>query len=58
MAGFTYRCPNTGRLVQGWIAEEISEDDESSYQGINCLACTRLHFVNPTTGKVLGTDDE
>jgi hypothetical protein len=53
MPPFLYRCPNTGQTVQGFAAEEISED---AYEGMTCLACRQLHFVNPTTGKVLGED--
>jgi len=55
MAPFTYRCPNTGKTVQGFTAEEVSDD---TYESISCLACRKVHFVNPTTGKVLGEDDE
>lgn len=48
---FLYRCPNTGRTVQGLTAEDTCE-------ALTCLACRRLHFVNPATGKVLGADDD
>jgi hypothetical protein len=50
---FLYRCPNTGYRVQGFIAEETSEDTES-YEAITCLLCRQVHLVNPTTGKVAG----
>jgi len=49
---FLYRCPNTRQTVQGWSADEVTDDDE--YQSIACLACAQLHLVNPKTGKVLG----
>ena len=26
MAAFIYRCPTTGRNVQGWFADDVSED--------------------------------
>jgi hypothetical protein len=52
---FLYKCPNTGQTVQGHAAEEISED---AYKAITCLACRQNHFVNPTTGRVLGEDDD
>ena len=55
MANFVYRCPNTGQTVQGCTAEEMPKD---VYESIRCLACGQLHFVNPTTGKVLGEDDD
>jgi len=54
MTPFLYRCPNTGQNVQGFTAEEMAED---TWEQIACVACRRLHFVNPTTGKVLGEDD-
>ena len=56
MAGFLYRCPNTGQLVQGWSAEDV-QNSEDSYESVTCLACSRLHFVNRGTGKVLGSED-
>jgi hypothetical protein len=55
MTPFLYRCPNTGQTVQGFSAEELPED---TYESIPCLACRLLHFVNTTTGKVLGDDDD
>jgi hypothetical protein len=57
VAPFLYRCPNTGYRVQGFIAEDVSDDLEG-YKAITCLACQRTHLVNPTTGKILGEDDE
>jgi hypothetical protein len=57
MAPFLYRCPNTGYRVQGFVAEDVSNDPEN-YHAITCLACQRVHIVKPTTGKVLGEDDD
>lgn len=57
MATFLYRCPYTGQNVQGFIAEEVS-DDVDAYESITCLACQRVHLVNPATGRVIGEDDE
>ncbi len=57
MPPFIYRCPNTGYRVQGFTAEEVSEDTDT-YQTITCLMCQRVHLVNPATGKVLGEEDE
>ena len=42
---------------RGSIAEDVSDDLEG-YKAITCLACQRTHLVNPTTGKILGEDDE
>jgi hypothetical protein len=55
MPTFLYRCPRAGQTVQGFIAEEVTED---TYESIACVACRQLHFVNPTTAKVLGEDDD
>ena len=57
MGTFIFRCPNTGLNVQGWSAEEISDDDRATYETIACTACGQLHFVNRETGKVLGSTD-
>jgi hypothetical protein len=57
MPTFVYRCPNTGLNVQGFSAEEVPADDES-FETLTCLACRQVHLVNPTTGRVLGSDDE
>jgi hypothetical protein len=54
---FLYRCPNTGQMVQGVSTHEASASDDT-YEAIMCIACRRLHFVNPTTGKVLGEEDD
>ena len=57
MAPFLYRCPITGLNVQGWVADDPTEN-EDTYEPITCTACTRMHFVNPKTTKILGADDE
>jgi hypothetical protein len=54
---FSYRCPKTGHTVQGWSAEEVT-DDENAYESVACLACTKLHMVNMKTGKVLGAEED
>jgi hypothetical protein len=54
MAPFLYRCPNTGLNVQGWFADDASGDDDEAYETVTCLACTRTHLINRSTGKVLG----
>ena len=53
---FLYRCPDTGQNVQGWSADEATDDDDT-YQSFPCIACTPVHLVNLKTGKVLGEDD-
>ena len=29
-----------------------------AYQSITCTICTRLHLVDPKTGRVLGADED
>ena len=58
MKTFLYRCPHTSRNVQGWIADDPTEGNKDAFEAVTCTACTRVHFVNPNTGKVLGKPDE
>jgi hypothetical protein len=45
--------------MQGWVADNPNDGkDDTHYQEIACIACGRLHLVNPKTGKVLGADDD
>ena len=53
MEGFVSRCPNTGRNVQGWSAEEML-DDPDMYETITCAECGQLHWINRASGRVLG----
>jgi hypothetical protein len=54
MESFTFKCPNTSLRVQGFIAEAVSDQD--TYTPVQCGACSRVHYVNPKTGRVLGED--
>ena len=56
MVTFVFRCPNSGVNVQGWLADDTS-DEPDTYDTIVCTACGQLHFVNPAKGKVLGEQD-
>jgi hypothetical protein len=58
MAAFIHRCPTTGRNVQGWFADDVSEDEGETYEAVTCLACAQMHLVNRSTGKVLGAGDK
>jgi hypothetical protein len=53
-----FRCPNTGYHVQGWFAEDVSDNGEDTYQSLTCLACRQVHLVNPKTGNVVGATGE
>ena len=55
MAAILFRCPTTNMLVQHWAADD--EDAEQEYEGVTCLSCAGVHFVD-RRGKVLGHDEE
>jgi hypothetical protein len=52
---FMYHCPNTGRRIQEFIAEEMSGND--TYEAVTCIVCQQVHLVNAATAKVLGQND-
>jgi hypothetical protein len=56
MATFLYRRPVTGFRVQGYTPEQTSDDDDT-WEPLTCLACQRVHLVNPATGRVLGEQE-
>jgi hypothetical protein len=64
MASFTYCCPNTGAMVQGFVVvEEIPErfnfePEDGPYESMYCESCRQAHFVNVKTGKVLGENED
>jgi hypothetical protein len=53
MAQIVFRCPNTGQHVQRWT-DDAHDSKDDTYQAVECPACIRLHFVNRSTGKLLG----
>jgi hypothetical protein len=57
MAPFVFRCPYKNAHVQGWTADDPSEEDDI-YSPVQCGACGQMHYVIPATGKVLGSDDD
>jgi hypothetical protein len=42
--------------VQHWLAEAPA-DAKDSYTSVVCQACTKLHFVHRSTGKLLGAPE-
>ena len=54
---FLYRCPITAQTVQGWSADDVTDDD-TSYQSVASLACAQTHLINLKTGKVLGAKED
>jgi hypothetical protein len=57
MGTILFRCPNMGVHVQGWMADDGSEDGGEVYQSVTCLACQQVHLINPKNGKMLGADE-
>ena len=49
-----FNCPRTGEKVQGLFAEEAFGSDAPRYEPVSCLACSAVHFIDPTNGTVLG----
>jgi hypothetical protein len=43
--------------VQGWSADEVGDDEDTTCETVTCLACRQVHFVSRSTRKVLGSDD-
>jgi hypothetical protein len=39
--------------VQHWLAD-VPEDAKDRYSSVACMACTKLHFIHNSTGKLLG----
>jgi hypothetical protein len=53
---FVFRCPTTGQNVQGYSEADAVLEGERPYEGVSCLACGRVQFVNPATGKLLSEE--
>ena len=47
-------CPQTGEKVQGLVAEKTDDTHDHHYEAVTCLACSGMHFVDSTSGEVLG----
>jgi hypothetical protein len=58
MATIVFRCPNMGVHVQGWFADDGTENGGDTYESVLCTACRNLHLVNRKTGRILGADDD
>jgi len=58
MATVLFFCPNMGLRVQGWFADDLSENGGEAYESVNCPACLQIHLVNPRTGRTLGPDQQ
>jgi hypothetical protein len=56
MTAYVYRCPVTGYNVQAHSADPTPNDDSATYHAVTCMACARVHLVNPNTAKVAGAE--
>jgi DNA-directed RNA polymerase subunit RPC12/RpoP len=52
MLSFKYRCPRTGQIVHGHVADDLISSGEA-YEAVTCTACGGTHLVNQKTGKLL-----
>jgi hypothetical protein len=53
---FLYRCPTTDLTVQATMEVDPPADSSTLYRSVECTACSRLHFVNLTTLKLLSEE--
>jgi hypothetical protein len=55
MTPMLFRCPATGLMVQWHFDKDNRPDsDVERFEPIECLACGRIHLVNPETGRTAG----
>ena len=38
------------------LLHKQGKDEARTYEAITCPACTRLHFIDKSTGKAMGSD--
>jgi hypothetical protein len=55
-----YRCPITALEVQTLLQPPPVRDGKEGkhYESLTCPSCTRLHFVNRETSKLLGYEKD
>jgi hypothetical protein len=53
MRHIIFKCPQTGLNVQHWLADS-PDAAEHAYVSVVCQACTKVHFIHNSTGKLLG----
>jgi hypothetical protein len=58
MVRLIFRCVQTGMNVQIEMPEKAPTDHVDSYESVACPACTRIHLINKTTGKMLGDNEK
>ncbi len=52
MRTITFLCPVAGVMVQHRLIDD--EAAENEFEGVFCLACSQLHFVDRKTERLLG----
>jgi hypothetical protein len=52
-----FKCPRTGLNVQHRLDDNLAGGSVCTYETVVCKACTRLHFINRQTRKLLGERD-
>ena len=58
MPQLVFKCPRTGMNVQHWLDEPETGASPPLYESVVCKACTRIHFINSATGKLLGGEQD
>jgi hypothetical protein len=48
-----YRCPVVGMPTHAWL-DQIDPAASDHFVTITCVACQRIHLINPKTGKLAG----
>jgi hypothetical protein len=56
MTQLIFKCPRTGMNVQHWLEEAEPGERSPVYTSVVCKACTRIHFINSATGRLLGEE--
>jgi hypothetical protein len=52
-----FHCPETDTDVQTLLLKQQREERRPYYVAVTCPACTRLHFLDKSTGIALGPDE-
>jgi hypothetical protein len=48
-----YKCPHTGMNVQHSLPDALDDEPKGAYSSVFCAACSRLHLIDSSTGKLL-----
>ncbi len=58
MSPIIFKCPQTTLNVQHWLDDAEPQDQSSAYETVVCKACGRLHFINRSSGRLLGQQED